>query len=70
MNIKTKSIIMRFVKAFIGGFTSSILVVGIAQATGWAEFASILNALLIVGLIGGLSGLLLALQKWASWVEE
>ncbi len=70
MSEKSKSILMRFVKAFVGGFTSSILVVGIAQASGWANFTSILDALLIVGLTGGISGLLLALQKWATWIEE
>jgi len=67
---KTKAILMRFVKAFVGGFTGAILAAGIAQASGWANFTSILDALLIVGLTGGISGLLLALQKWATWVEE
>ena len=60
---------MRFIKSFVAGFAGAIISVGITQATGISNFVSIWGALLGVGLSGGFFGLLMALQKWASWTD-
>lgn len=65
-----KSVFQRFLKVFIGGFVASIGVVSLTQPTAWSDFNSMLNSLGLALAYGALSGLLLALQKWATWVDD
>ena len=46
-----------------------MVAVPIVMPVDWSGFASILNVLGIAGLFGGITGLMLAIQKWASWKE-
>lgn len=65
-----KSIITRFLKGTIGGAVASIAMVGLTQPTAWVDFNSMFHSLLLAGAYGALTGLILALQKWASWTDE
>lgn len=69
MSDKTKSILKRFLKGFISGAVVSMAGVSLVQPTVWSEFISLTNSLLLAGVYGGGVGLLMAVQKWASWKE-
>lgn len=66
----TKSIITRFLKGIIAGAIASMAMVSITQPSQWTDFSSLLNSLGLACAFGGITGLLLALQKWASWTDE
>ena len=70
MNEKTNAILTRFAKGIIGGAVAQMMIVSITQPLVWSDFASIINSLGLACTFGALTGLLLALQKWASWVDE
>lgn len=64
-----KSVLKRLLKGFIAGAVGSMSIIVIASPANFNEIAILLKALLLAGVGGGISGLLLALQKWASWKE-
>lgn len=65
-----KSIIKRFLKGIIAGAVSAMGLVTINQPTVWSDFPALLNSLGLACAFGALTGLLLALNKWASWTDE
>ena len=69
MSQKTKSILTRFLKGFVAGAITSMVTVPLVAPTDWTGFLPILNSLAIALVFGGVSGLLLAMEKWASWVD-
>ena len=69
MNSQLKSVLSRFLKGAIAGAVVSMGVVTIKQPLVWTDFMPLLNSLGIAGTYGALVGLLLALQKWASWTD-
>lgn len=69
MSNKTKSVLTRFAKGFISGAITAMIAVPIIMPSDWSGFFPILNALGIAALFGGMVGILLAAQKWASWKD-
>jgi xanthosine utilization system XapX-like protein len=69
MSIKTKSILMRFVKGLVSGAVTSMLMVTVAAPGNWTDLVEVLSMFAIAGIFGGINGLLLAIQKWYSWKE-
>ena len=69
MSIKIKSVLNRFAKGIISGAVASMAMVTINQPSVWSDFGSILNSLGLAATSGAITGLLLALQKWASWED-
>lgn len=69
-NMKYSAVLIRFLKGIIAGAVASMGMVTIAQPAVWSSFGSILNSLGLAAAFGGLTGLLLALQKWASWDDS
>jgi xanthosine utilization system XapX-like protein len=69
MSQKVKSILMRFVKGLISGVVTSMLMVTVSAPTNWTELKSVGIILIVSGVFGGINGLLLAIEKWASWEE-
>jgi hypothetical protein len=67
---KFKAIIQRFLKGIIAGAVASMLMVSITQPTAWVDFNSLLNSLGLACAFGGITGFLLALQKWVSWEDD
>jgi uncharacterized membrane protein len=65
--MKYKAIVTRFLKGIIAGAVASMGMVALTQPTAWSDFSSLLNTLGMACAFGGITGLLLALQKWASW---
>jgi len=70
MTTKTKATLKRFLKGLISGAVSSMLLVIIPNASSWGDVSTWLTALAISGVIGGLTGFFLSIQKWASWKED
>lgn len=69
MTNKIYSILKRFLKGIISGAVSAMMVVQLIQPTNWHDFGSIFNSLGIACVFGALTGLLLALNKWAIWTD-
>lgn len=63
------SLIKRFLKGAIAGAVASIAMVTYQTPVVWADFNTILNTLAIAGVSGAIGGLILAVQKWASWTD-
>jgi len=70
MNTKITSILTRFLKGIIGGAVAQMMIVSITQPLVWSDYGSMMNSLGLACTFGALTGLLLALQKWAVWVDE
>lgn len=60
----TKSVLLRFVRGFIAGFVATASVVTLSGLSTWVDLATALNSLTIAGVAGGISGGLLALDKY------
>ena len=60
----TKSVILRFVRAFVAGAVSTMVVV-VPLSGSWGELKTWLSALALAGLVGGINGLIQAIDKWA-----
>jgi archaellum biogenesis protein FlaJ (TadC family) len=67
--MKTKSVIMRFLKGAVSGSISAMMLVSLVMPSTWSGFLPLLQALAIAGTFGALTGLLLAVEKWASWED-
>lgn len=69
MSDKIKAVLIRFLKGAIAGAISAMCMVTISAPTVWTDIITILNSLLMAGVFGAITGLLLAGQKWASWKD-
>lgn len=69
MSVKFKSVLIRFLKGAIAGGATALGLVTYQIPTAWSDFPSVLNTLAIVFAGGCLTGLILAIQKFASWEE-
>lgn len=67
---KIQVILLRFLKGAVAAAVVSMGMVTIKQPAIWTDFIPLLQSLGIAGVYGGLVGLLLGLQKWASWTEK
>lgn len=67
MPLKTKSVLNRLLKGFISGALASMGLIVITTPVNWADIKVLLTLLAFAGIGGGINGLLLAGQKWASW---
>jgi len=70
MSEKTKAVLVRLGKGFGAGAIGAMALVTIKQPAVWTEFIPLLNSLGLAAATGGLTGLLLALQKWGSWKDQ
>ena len=66
---QTKAVLLRWFKGALAGAIVSMGIVTIKQPVVWTDFWPLLSSLGIAGTYGGIVGLLLALEKWASWTE-
>lgn len=69
MNVFYITILKRFLRAFGAGFVASALVVTPSMISNWKDLGGWLSALSIAGIMGGVTGLLQALDKIARWQE-
>jgi hypothetical protein len=72
MRTKTKSVLMRFVKAFIGSALAAIASIVVSKLQGvstWSDLLISLQQLAFVGTTAGITGLILAGEKAFSWKD-
>lgn len=67
MSAQTKSVLKRFLKGFVSGAIATMVLVPAVSPVNFNTLKIWLLALLLAGIFGGVNGLILALQKWASW---
>ena len=68
-SLKARSIINRLVKAFIFGALGSLAGLTIITPKSWADFATIIPMIIFACVSGGFTGVMMALQKFKSWVD-
>jgi hypothetical protein len=62
------AVLKRLVKGFIAGAVSSMVLVIPTTTSSFADVKFWLSALLIAGIFGGVTGVILAVEKWSqSW---
>lgn len=69
METKVKVIGIRFVRAFLSGFFATAGLVTISSVTTWSDLATALNGLALAGIVGGITGILMAGDKLLRWEE-
>ena len=68
-SLKARSVINRLVKAFIFGAIGNVGLVTIVLPKTWAEIPTILAMFGFAFVAGGITGVLMAIQKWYSWED-
>lgn len=68
-SLKARSIINRLVKAFVFGALGNMALLTIAIPQTWREISTVLAMVTFACISGGITGVLMALQKWYSWKE-
>lgn len=66
---KTQSVLKRFLKGFISGAITAMALIAISVPQDFKQLKLILMSLVFAGIAGGINGLILAIQKWATWKE-
>lgn len=68
MEIKIQCIIKRFARAFVAGAVATMIVV-VPVANSWSELSTWLYALALAGVVGGISGIIQAADKYYRFEE-
>lgn len=68
-SLKVRAIINRLVKAFVFGAIGNLGLITIVMPSNWKEITTILAMFAFSAIAGGITGVLMAIQKWNSWVE-
>ena len=68
MDIKIQCIIKRFARAFVAGAVATMIVV-VPVANSWSELSTWLYALALAGVVGGISGIIQAADKYYRFEE-
>lgn len=60
----SKSVILRFVRAFAAGFIAVAAATSFTNIQTWGDLQSALAAIALSGTVGGMTGLIMAIDKW------
>lgn len=69
MSELAKSVLLRFLRAFVAGAVSTMVVI-VPLANDWSSLKGWLSALSLAGIIGGITGVLQAVDKWVRSTPE
>lgn len=64
-----KTIGKRFLRAFFSGFIASAILVVPSTVSDYKDLGNWLSALILAGLVGGITGSLMAIDKILRWQE-
>lgn len=65
-----KSVAKRFLKGFLAGAIASVATITFNTPTTWEELSTTLVMLAFAGITGGITGGVLAIEKWLSWTPQ
>lgn len=68
MDTAVKSLLLRFIRAFIAGAVST-MVTTLTFTGNWNDLNAWLSSLALGGIVGGISGLLMAIDKYLRMPE-
>lgn len=66
---KYKSVAMRFLKVFLSSAFATMAVVMPFSGSSWKDVQVWIGALLMAGMVGGVSGIVSGYEKWLNWTE-
>lgn len=69
MNTFAKVLLVRFGRAFVASAVASMLLLAPSIISDWKDLSNWLGALAVAGVVGGVTGLLQALDKAFRWEE-
>lgn len=64
MNGLTKALVLRFVRSFIAGAVSSMLIINIGAVNTFTDLSMFLSALALSAIVGGINAILLTADKY------
>ena len=64
MTQKIKSALLRFIRGFVSGAISAMVVIAPNSMNDWSDLSTWLGALSLAGIFGGITGVLLAMDKY------
>lgn len=70
MSTKIKAVLKRLLKGFLSGAFASMATVAIVTSADLSQLKVQLALLAFAGISGGITGLIMAGQKWSSWKDE
>jgi hypothetical protein len=70
MNTTLKIVGARFLRGLAAGAVSAMIIIVPSSTTSWLDLRAWLMALVIAGLFGGITGGLLAIEKYLRLPEE
>lgn len=70
MNSKLKVLTIRFLRGCVAGAIATMMTVAIPNYQSWNDIQIWLTSLLMAGIVGGISGGILALDKALRWEKR
>lgn len=64
MNQILQSVLLRFARAFVAGAVANMSVLLVFSGSSWEEVKTWMMALTISGIVGGIAGVIMALDKY------
>lgn len=66
---KVKSVVIRFLKAFFSGAFANMAVIMPFSGSHWSDVGVWISALIMSGMVGGITGVVMGYEKWQTWVD-
>ncbi len=66
---KLRAILIRFLKGGVAGAISMVSVISLANISTWTELQTALVSLSLAAIVGFITGVIMAAEKWATWTE-
>lgn len=64
-----KAVGIRFIRAFVSGVATSVILITAANIHTWSDLHIALNALALSGIVGGINGVIMGLDKAYRFTE-
>ena len=69
MNELLRAVLLRALRAFVSGALAAVAIVAPMALNSWNDLAGWLTALGIAAIVGGVNGVIMAVDKWVRWQQ-